>query len=62
MSHRIIIMSICILCQKSYETCDMIMEQHIVADTEFCNMCFTEFMIEEFDSNIMSKIRCQGPF
>jgi hypothetical protein len=49
-------MSICILCQKSYETCDMIMEQHIVSDTEFCNTCFTEFMIEEFDSNIMSKI------
>ena len=55
-------MSICILCQKPYETCDMIMEQHIVADTEFCNTCFTEFMIEEFDSNIMSKITGQASF
>jgi hypothetical protein len=26
------------------------MEQRLVADTEFCNICFTEFMIEEYDS------------
>ncbi len=50
-------MSICILCQKPYGTCDRIIEQRLVADTEFCNTCFTEFMIEEFDSNIMSNIR-----
>ena len=55
-------MNICILCQKSYNTCDTIMEQRLVADSEFCNICFTEFMIEEFDSNILSNITGQTSF
>jgi len=57
-------MSICILCQNPYETRDTIMEQRLVADTEFCNICFTEFMIEEFqfDSSILSNIRGQTSF
>jgi hypothetical protein len=57
-------MSICILCQNPYETRDTIMEQRLVADTEFCNICFTEFMIEEFefDSNILSNITGQTSF
>ena len=36
---------------------DTILEQRLVADTEFCNICFTEFMIEQGDSNIFSSIR-----
>ena len=55
-------MSICILCQKPYETYDRIIEQRLVADTEFCNTCFSEFMIEEFDSNILSNITGQTSF
>lgn len=57
-------MNICILCQKSYNTCayDTIMEQRLVADSEFCNICFTEFMIEEFDSNVLLNITGQTSF
>jgi hypothetical protein len=57
-------MSICILCQNPYEIRDTTMEQRLVADTEFCNICFTEFMIEEFefDSNILSNITGQTSF
>ena len=55
-------MNICILCQKSYNTCDTIMEQRLIADSEFCNICFTEFMIEEFDSNVLSNITGQTSF
>jgi hypothetical protein len=50
-------MSICLLCQKHYNTSDMILEQRLIADAEFCNICFTEFMIEQGDSNIFSGIR-----
>lgn len=52
-------MSICVLCQKPYSTGDTIMEQRLIADTKFCNICFTEFMIEEFDSNFFSINRGQ---
>lgn len=55
-------MNICILCQKSYNTYDTIMEQRLVADSEFCNICFTEFMTEEFDSNVLSNITGQTSF
>jgi len=55
-------MNICILCQKSYNTLDTIMEQRLIADTEFCKICFTEFMIEEFDSNVLSNITGQTSF
>jgi hypothetical protein len=55
-------MNICILCQKSYNTCDTIMEQRLVADSEFRNICFTEFMIEEFDSNVLLNITGQTSF
>ena len=49
-------MSICLLCQKPYNEVDMILEQRLVADTEFCNICFTEFMTEEYDVNLLSPI------
>ena len=45
-------MSICILCQKSYELSEQIMEQRVVGDTQFCKICFTEFMIEDVDNII----------
>jgi hypothetical protein len=44
-------MSICTLCQKPFTTADSSLEQRLVADIEFCNICFTEFMIERGDSN-----------
>jgi hypothetical protein len=40
-------MSICTLCLKDYNTADLIMEQLLVGDTQFCNLCFTEFMSED---------------
>jgi hypothetical protein len=50
-------MSICVLCQQPFAAGDMILEQRLVADTQFCNMCFTEFMMEQGDINIFSSIR-----
>jgi hypothetical protein len=50
-------MSNCTLCQKPFTTADSSLEQRLVADTEFCNICFTEFMIEQGDTNIFSTIR-----
>jgi len=50
-------MSICVLCQQPFAAADMILEQRLVADTNFCNICFTEFMIEQGDSNILSSMR-----
>ena len=47
-------MSICVLCQQLFTAGDTILEQRLVADTKFCNICFTEFMIEQGDSNILS--------
>jgi len=47
-------MSVCVLCQKTFTTGDTIIEQRLVADTEFCNICFTEFMTEQGDTNIFS--------
>ena len=50
-------MSICVLCQQPFAAGDTILEQRLVADTKFCNICFTEFMVEQGDSNIFSSIR-----
>ena len=50
-------MSICVLCQQPFVEGDTILEQRLVADTKFCNICFTEFMVEQGDSNIFSSIR-----
>ena len=50
-------MSLCVLCQKPYSADDLILEQRLIVDTEFCNMCFTEFMMEKGDINIFS-IQC----
>jgi len=47
-------MSICLLCHQTYDTVDSTMEQRLIADTEFCNICFTEFMADEYDSNCLS--------
>jgi hypothetical protein len=41
--------NICVLCQNVYNMDDRIVEQRIVRDTEFCNVCWTEFMIESVD-------------
>ena len=45
-------MNICVLCQQPFTVGDTILEQRLVADTEFCNTCFAEFMIEQGDNNI----------
>jgi hypothetical protein len=50
-------MSICVLCQLSFAAGDTILEQRLVADTQFCNVCFTEFMIEQGDSNIFYRVK-----
>ena len=50
-------MSICVLCQQHFAVGDTILEQRLIANTKFCNICFTEFMIEQGDSNIFSSIR-----
>jgi hypothetical protein len=50
-------MSNCTLCQEPFTTADLTLEQRLVADTELCNICFTEFMIEQGDTNIFSTIR-----
>jgi len=50
-------MSNCVLCHKPYDAANSILEQRLVADSVFCNMCFTEFMVEEYDSNFQSTIR-----
>ena len=47
-------MNICVLCQQPFTVGDTILEQRLVADTEFCNTCFAEFMIEQGDNNILS--------
>ena len=49
-------MSICTLCQKPFTTADSSLEQRLVADTEFCNICFTEFMIEQEDNKLMQQL------
>jgi hypothetical protein len=53
----VIEVSICVLCQQPFAAGDMILEQRLVADTQFCNVCFTEFMMEQGDINIFSSIR-----
>ena len=50
-------MNICLLCQKPYDAVDTIMEQRLVEDTQFCKICFAEFIVEEYDSNFLSTIR-----
>ncbi len=50
-------MSLCLLCQKPYNLVDSIMEQRLVAENQFCNICFAEFMVEEYDSNFLSTIK-----
>ena len=47
-------MTVCVLCQKTFTAGDTIIEQRLIADTEFCNICFTEFMTEQGDTNIFS--------
>jgi hypothetical protein len=47
-------MSVCVLCQKPFTAGDTIIEQRLISDTEFCNICFTEFMTEQGDTNIFS--------
>jgi hypothetical protein len=47
-------MSVCVLCQKPFTAGDTIIEQRLIADTEFCNICFSEFMTEQGDTNIFS--------
>jgi hypothetical protein len=50
-------MSICVLCLQPFTAGDTILEQRLIADTKFCNLCFTEFMMEQGDINIFSSIR-----
>ena len=55
-------MSICVLCQKPFTASDTIIEQRLIADTEFCNtkvplaMNFSDSSLLKFYSEIDSKL------